>query len=49
MGWTIGVLGFNSRLGAGGWEFFPSPPCLERLWDPPSLLSIGYQGLFPRE
>jgi len=24
-----------------------SPPHPERLWDPPSLLSIGYQRLFP--
>jgi len=24
-----------------------SPPCPERHWDPHSLLSNGYQGLFP--
>jgi len=29
------------------WEFFSSPPRPESLWDPPSLLSNGYQGLFP--
>jgi hypothetical protein len=28
------------------WEFF-SPPCPERHWGPPRLLSNGYQGLFP--
>jgi hypothetical protein len=31
----------------GGWEFFFSPPCPDRLWGPPSLLSNGYQELFP--
>jgi hypothetical protein len=31
----------------GGWEFFPSSPRPERLWDPTSLLSNGYHGLFP--
>jgi hypothetical protein len=36
-GWMIG----GSSLGRG-WEFFSSLPV------PPSLLSSGYQGLFPR-
>jgi hypothetical protein len=37
---------WGSILG-GGWEFFSPPPCTERLWSPPSLLSNGYNGLFP--
>jgi hypothetical protein len=28
-------------------EFFSSPPRSEWLWDPPNLLSKGYQGLCP--
>jgi len=30
-----------------GWEFFSSPPRPDLLWSTPSLLSNGYQGLFP--
>jgi hypothetical protein len=30
-----------------GWEFFSSAPPVDRLWGSPSLLSNGYQGLFP--
>jgi hypothetical protein len=33
--------------GGGSWEFYSSPPRPERLWGPSSLLSNGYQGLFP--
>jgi len=44
-GWTIGVLGFDSRQRR---EFFSSPPCPERLWGPRSLLSEGYEGLLPQ-
>jgi hypothetical protein len=40
--WMIG----RSNPGRG-WEFFSSLPRLEWLWDPPSLLSNGYQGFFP--
>jgi hypothetical protein len=29
------------------WEFLSSTPCPHRLWNPYSLLSNGYQGLFP--
>jgi hypothetical protein len=42
-GWTIGVLGFDSRWGLG---LFSSPPSPERRWGLPSLLSDGYQGIF---
>jgi len=41
-GTSVGVLGFNLWLGLG--RFYPCP---ERLWGPASLLSSGYQGLFP--
>jgi len=27
-----------------GWEFFSSPPRLDRLWDPSNLLSSRYRG-----
>jgi hypothetical protein len=31
----------------GGCEFFSSPPRPDRCWGPPSLISNGYEGLFP--
>jgi hypothetical protein len=34
-----GRLGLYSSIPGGCWEFFSSPPYLERLWGPPSLLS----------
>jgi hypothetical protein len=40
--WMIG----GSRPGRG-WEFFSSPSRPDRLWSPPSLLSSGYQVIFP--
>jgi len=30
------------------WDFLPSPPRPDRLWGPLSLLSDGWQGIFPR-
>jgi hypothetical protein len=45
------LVGIATRVrfpgGGGGGEFFSSPPCPERIWGLPSLLSNGYQGLFP--
>jgi hypothetical protein len=32
---------------SGGWEIFSLTPCPDWLWDPPSLLSNTYEGLFP--
>jgi hypothetical protein len=48
-------VGIGDRLQAGRLEFdfrqghkiFCTPKCSDRLWAPLSLLSIGYQGLFP--
>jgi hypothetical protein len=40
--WVIG----GSSPGRG-WEFFFSSLRPDRLWSPPSLVSNGYQGLFP--
>jgi hypothetical protein len=44
IGLQAGWLGVQVLAGAGN---FSLPPGLDWLWDPPSLLSNGYQGLFP--
>jgi len=41
------LLTFDQVSPDRGWEFFSLPPCPDRLWGAPSLLSNGYQGLFP--
>jgi len=42
-----GRLGFDSRQEQGR-DFSSSPPRPDRFWSPPSLLSNGYGGIFPR-
>jgi len=36
----------GSSLGTD-WELFSSPPRPDRFWEPPSLLSKGYQRFLP--
>jgi hypothetical protein len=49
---SVGIVtgyGLDDRgsIPGGGYEFFSSTPCPDRLWGPPSLLSNGYWELFP--
>jgi len=43
------TLGMDEQgsIPGGGWEFFFSTPCPDRLWGPPSVISNVYQGSFP--
>jgi hypothetical protein len=45
LGWTTRRVGVQFPVGS---RIFPSPHRPNRLWDPPSLLSSGYRGLFTR-
>jgi hypothetical protein len=44
--WATGWITGGSNHGRR-WEIFSSPPRPDRLWDPTSQLSNGYQGLIP--
>jgi hypothetical protein len=40
---------FWGSIPGGGWEFFSSPPCAERLWGPPRVLFNRFQEFLPWE
>jgi len=37
----------GGSIPGGGWKFISLTQCPDRLWDPPSLQSNGYQESFP--
>jgi hypothetical protein len=46
-GYRLDDWGSGSSIHGRGWELSPAPLHPDQFWAPPSLLSIGYWGLFP--